>query len=241
MESKFYSSIANYYEQIFPVTDTKVDFVLHNLPKQAQRILDIGCATGELTAKISANDLMLEGIDLDSTFIEMAKQKYASDQCNFSQMNMLDISRHYSQEQFDGVVCLGNTLVHLNDEHEIAQLFEAIHTVLRKGGAFVFQILNYDKILEEKPDTLPLISNKNMLFERYYDYSEERILFSTRLSSKDRDEPIINQQKLFPLRKGQLKKLLEEAGFSNIQFWGNLMMEPYQKNESFPLTGAAFK
>lgn len=241
MESKFYSSIANYYEQIFPATDTKVDFVLQNLPKQAQRILDIGCATGELTAKISANGFMVEGIDLDPTFIKMAKQKYASDQCSFSQMNMLDISRHYSQEQFDGVVCLGNTLVHLKSEEEIAQLLQSIYKVLKKGGAFIFQILNYNRILKEKPASLPLISNKNLLFERFYEYSGKYIRFSTRLSSKDLIRPLENQQELLPVKNDELKKLLEEAGLKSVQFWGNLKMESYQENESFPLTGVAFK
>src|SRR5699024_2693316 len=45
-------------------------------PKQNEKILDIGCGTGDLTKKIAEKGAIPTGIDASNEMIETAKQKY---------------------------------------------------------------------------------------------------------------------------------------------------------------------
>lgn len=44
----FYTNIIHYYDQLFPLDQKKLDFVLSTESPVPQKILDIGCATGAL-------------------------------------------------------------------------------------------------------------------------------------------------------------------------------------------------
>lgn len=45
-------------------------------PQEGERILDLGCGTGDLTAQIAASGAHTEGIDKSADMIEQARRKY---------------------------------------------------------------------------------------------------------------------------------------------------------------------
>ena len=69
-----YEKIAEFYEEIFPLKQTRLDFIDYFL-KNSSRILDIGCATGELALALTKKGHHVVGIDLDEKMIELAREK----------------------------------------------------------------------------------------------------------------------------------------------------------------------
>ncbi|WP_066506966.1 class I SAM-dependent methyltransferase [Abyssisolibacter fermentans] len=138
----FYDDISKYYNYIFPLKNNKVDFVLDGV-NDAQRILDIGCSTGELAKSLSEQGNFVVGIDLDEAMIKIAKG-YENDNLKFHYLNMLRICDFFDTCYFDQIICFGNTLVHLNNDEEILVLFKAVRALLKKDGSFKFQIINPD-------------------------------------------------------------------------------------------------
>lgn len=221
----FYQSIAEYYDSIFPTNPTQADFIysLTDSPINEKEILDIGCGTGNLSILIAKKFKQVTAIDLDNEMLDIAEEKSTENNIDFKNINMLSISEIFMPNSFDVVSCFGNTLVHLNSTDQISSFFENVKTVLKPNGKFLIQIINYDRILEKNIDHLPTIEKNNIKFERLYSYDNDanRISFETILTDKTSDNKIINEIYLIPLRKKEIENLLINAGFSDIEFYGN--------------------
>lgn len=228
---EFYDCIAEYYEQIFPVNTAKVSFVLKNI-SEGDSILDIGCATGELSRLISAAQpkCRIDAIDLDSNMISIAKESNALPLPDYKVMDMSRIAEHYKEDTFDAVMCFGNTLVHLPGRKAVNATLMGIRKVLKKDGVFLLQILNYEHILDKNIKTLPLIDNDRVKFTRTYDFIDDTINFRTSLLIKETGSTLSNSIRLYPLLRKDLLDILSEAGFSSVTLYSSFSMKPFTGN-----------
>ncbi|MBW4839803.1 MAG: methyltransferase domain-containing protein [Paenibacillaceae bacterium] len=97
-------------------------------PEPGERILDLGCGNGDLTAAIAATGAIPTGIDASEDMIHRAKQRYP--ELNLQTRD----ARHYrSDTRYDAV--FSHAALHwIQDAPAVA---ETIHLALRKGGRFV--------------------------------------------------------------------------------------------------------
>jgi trans-aconitate methyltransferase len=93
-----------------------------------ERILDIGCGTGHLTAKIAESGARVVGTDLSPEMIRQAREKYPE-----IRFEVMDARKLALDEQFDAV--FSNATLHWVKEPE--QVITAVANVLRPGGRFV--------------------------------------------------------------------------------------------------------
>lgn len=238
MSQQFYTSIANYYPHIFPLNPSQVRFLSNILPYNGARVMDIGCAAGDLAFALSRFGFPIWGIDADAEMIEMANNAKSEENIFpiFEQVDMRQFDQHYPEAFFDTIICFGNTVVHLQNDDDILQFLGAVYRTLASDGTFTLQILNYNHILQNNIQSLPLIDNEHITFERKYEYAEspELIDFNTRLTVKATGQVIENSVKLNPLRKEKLEALLKQAGLGNISYFGSFEGEALQPN-SLPL------
>nr|HPR32206.1 class I SAM-dependent methyltransferase [Prolixibacteraceae bacterium] len=183
----------------------------------------------------------VSAFDLDPSMIDRAVTKAGSLPVDFRVLDMLALDPEYPEDHFDGVTCFGNTLVHLPGTEAIASFFRSVYRVLKPGGKFLFQILNYDLIGAKRITSLPLIENKTIRFVREYEHLPGgSLLFRTRLFIKAEAVELMQNIELYPLRKGELSSLLEGAGFSSCSFSRSFEREGFS-SESLPLIGSVVK
>ena len=103
-------------------------------PSAGERILDLGCGTGHLTAEIAASGAEVVGMDSSAEMLETARAEHPDltfvqgDAQDFGLGDPLDV-----EEPFDAV--FSNATLHWMDDPEAA--FESVAGVLRPGGRFV--------------------------------------------------------------------------------------------------------
>lgn len=220
----FYTSISNYYSEIFPYNPVQLKFVEEKLRGlSGKTILDIGCATGELAYNLALGGATVTGIDLNEDLLEQAQVNKVHPKLHFQRGNMLNVETDFSASQFDSVICFGNTLVHLKSRDAVAEMLKGVHNVLKPGGTLLLQILNYDYIIEDEVKTLPRIETDNIIFLRNYQFKEkdDYIDFQTELVLKRKVLSIRNENRLLALKSEDLIKALKEAGFSEINLYSN--------------------
>ncbi|MFA8300424.1 MAG: class I SAM-dependent methyltransferase [Hyphomicrobiales bacterium] len=226
MENNFYESIADWYDEIFPHTKMKENFVKRHINQETKNIVDIGCATGSLSLSISNSDNFVTGIDSDRVMIEKAQRKayVGNSNCEFITADMLDTKELFLQNSQGAVICLGNTLVHLTSVERMQNFLNQAFYILKDGGKIIGQIINYDRILNERLDGLPTIDTDSLNFKRMYEYDDDSTLihFHTYLTIKRSGKLIENNIPLYPLHKGELIKLLTFSGFKDIKLYGNM-------------------
>lgn len=254
-QNQFYSSISKYYSEIFPYQPMQLQFVKNRVGDlKGKNILDIGCATGELAFQLAGEGAKVIGIDLNEDLLSQANNhndfriadskkrepEFASPV--FQVGNMLELVTDFQEKQFDNILCFGNTLVHLPSLMLMRQMFEGVFKVLKPGGYFLLQILNYDFILGEPVTELPVIDSENIRFVRKYVIEDKSplIRFQTQLEIKKEERTVNNETLLFALKSADLVELLEETGFKEIELFSNFKQEPFG-GKHLPLVISALK
>lgn len=234
--SEFYQSIAGHYDDIFPLSDSLRKFLVSFGITKEDHVLDVGCAAGEIAVYLAQYAHTVTGIDLDPKLIEIAhskKHQRGIENVRFliGDMNDLDIS--FGPNQFRVILCLGNTLVHLLSIGIINDFFRKISTILSEDGLFIFQILNYEKILTTKTTELPLIENEKITFKRHYDHETHKplLVFSTSLRVKETSEIINNSIDLYPLKHTELMNMSSRHLFRSIRFCGGFDGKAFRKED----------
>ncbi len=241
-QNDFYSSISKYYHEIFPYNPAQLGFTAKNAEGlEGKRILDIGCATGELAFQLAKAGAVVTGIDLNDDLLFQAKSKKILPGLSFQKGDMLELESDFSPHQFDAVLCYGNTLVHLSSDQKVYSMFRGVRQVLKQGGTFLVQILNYDYIISEKITQLPVIETPDVKFIRSYLIEDNNpvIKFRTELHIKKEDRVIYNETPLLALHSHQVKDLLSEAGFTDIFLFASFKEEPFG-GKHLPLVLKAF-
>ncbi len=221
----FYSSIAKYYDHIFPFNKAQLRFITENTTHHASStLLEIGAATGLLTAACSDAGYKIQGLELDKDMVNIAQRHYP--ELVFRCGNMLNLDTLY-QQKFTILICFGNTLVHLPSEREITHFLNKAAQSLEKEGRLMIQFINYDRVLNKHINALPPIDNNIISFKRnYHNVSDTSLDFDTELKIHKTGEILTNTQRLYPLRKKRFEQLALDAGFTT-QVFGSFTEDPW--------------
>ncbi len=113
------------------VTAAGADLVEVLAPQDGERILDLGCGTGQLSAQIAAIGAEVVGVDLSAEMIEAAREQFPS--LSFTVGDARDFS---FTESFDAV--FSNAALHWIKPPEEA--LACIAACLGQGGRFVAEL-----------------------------------------------------------------------------------------------------
>ena len=97
-------------------------------PRPGERILDIGCGTGQLTAKIANTGAVVVGIDADADMIATATSNYPQ-----IQFAVADGREFHTDTPFDAV--FSNAALHWIPQADV--VIQRIYESLKSGGRFV--------------------------------------------------------------------------------------------------------
>ncbi|MBA7481004.1 MAG: methyltransferase domain-containing protein [Spirochaeta sp.] len=229
----FYRELSCYYDHLFPASPATVDFISRRV-KAHSSILDLACGTGNYSLSMANLGCQVTGIDLDERMIDSARAKVRDQQCRFEVGDMRRLREVCAEDEYDLVLCIGNSLAHLTGKQDIIRLLGDCLAILKQGGKLIVQIVNFDRLLSNRTKNLPEIvrDTVGITFIRRYEYSagpDNLINFVSELKIKrgNKEESLINSIPLLPLKSGELKSMVEGAGFGEIDLFGDFSETGY--------------
>lgn len=133
----------NYYPEVFGQQ------LLSWLEQENTRVnssLDLACGTGVLCRILHESGIKAAGVDLSSGMIDIAREN--NPEINF---DVGDMTVYRPNGEFDLVTCTGDAINHIEKLSDVEKIFKNVYGYTRKGGYFIFDILNEREISESDP------------------------------------------------------------------------------------------
>jgi glycine/sarcosine N-methyltransferase len=197
------------------------NFFEHILEENGCKLVaDIAAGTGYHAITLAQYGFKVVATDGARTMVNKTKEN--ADRLNVKlegaeTVEWADLDTFYGAEHFDGLLCLGNAFTHLFEHEARIESLKAMFRSLKPGGVLALDHRNYDSILDNG------FSTKHKYYYTGDDVDARPVEISDKVcrfeySYQDGSKYHLN---MFPLRQKYIRDLFTEAGFTNIQTFGD--------------------
>jgi SAM-dependent methyltransferase len=132
-----YTGFAAFYDRIMGDRDDEIARIRTYISKYlpgARSLLELGCGTGALLAGL-APELRVTGLDRSPQMLAIAAQAVPE-----ARLVLGDITAFRLPDRFDVIICMFDTLNHVQSLAGWLSLFSCVHEHLADGGLFIFDV-----------------------------------------------------------------------------------------------------
>jgi SAM-dependent methyltransferase len=212
-----YNDIVSFYDEIFPLNQQFLSFIMGYLGPPGSSVLDLGCGPGYYVDHLSKLGYVASGIDSSTEMIRQAQTRL---QGRFFNLSFTEI--HQLEGYFDCIFSMGNSLSYL-DNQLMGKFFEDMHVLLDESGKFMMQVVNWDRYRAVGASDFPVKTlSSGRFFHRRYDEVPGKgvVIFHTEVRG---EEGVIGawSDPLYPKFAEELRAGAQAAGLRGIQVFGD--------------------
>ena len=212
---------------------------------QVHSVLDCACGTGKDLHLFHSLRCEVFGSDISESMLAQARKNLTECGMNvpLQKVDYRELPQSFSR-QFDALVCLAGSILHMPNEVEVLRAFRSMREVLHESGILVLTQGTTDKQWEEKPRFILAVNRKDFsrlfvidYFDRGARYNVLDIFHGEKISDLkvwSTDYPNI-------LLKDDQERLLRASGFGAVDFYGTYRFDPYDREASDLLIAVAHK
>jgi SAM-dependent methyltransferase len=215
---------------------------LQKAPGAGLRVLDSACGTGMHAIALAQRGYLAAGTDLSAPMIERARQNAAAAGANarFETAGFGVLAQTFGSGVFDALFCLGNSLPHVLSANGLRDALADFAACLRPGGLLLLQNRNFDAVMQQRQRWMEPQAHQDerseRLFLRFYDFEPDGLIAFNILTLRREAGSGWGQQvgsvKLRPLLQAELAHALAQAGFSELEFYGDMSGAPFDPQSS---------
>jgi ubiquinone/menaquinone biosynthesis C-methylase UbiE len=206
-------------------------------------VLDCACGTGHDLVLFHGLGLEVVGSDVSDSMLARAERNLAEHGLD---IQLVKADYRALPARFDGrfeaVVCLSSSILEMADEGEVVRALRRMREVLTDRGIIVLSQGTTDKQWSEKPRFIPVVNTDDFsrLFVIDYERTGARYNVIDIFHGKGNyDFRVWTANYHIMLLRDDLERLLRQAGFGKIAFYGSYFFEPYDKTSSKILIAVA--
>lgn len=254
------------YKHLAPIYDYFVDWksrLAYELPFLIKEIsslgenphelkaLDAACGTGRHAIALANEGFQMSGADLYPEMVSHARANaFAADQnLNLKTVGFGNMAKAFNGDQFDALLCLGNSLPHVQSQKELAETLADFAALVKPGGSMILQSRNFDRVVKYKlrwmdPQAVD-DKNKHYIFYRFYDFLPNGLIqFNLLTLSREgtRDwQTEMDSSLLYPSSSEHLLAEIKKVGFEETRIFGNMAGDSFDPETSSDLVVVAIK
>jgi SAM-dependent methyltransferase len=137
--------------------------------------LDLGAGFGMHAIPLARSGFRVLAIDTSSYLLDELRKHSNGLPVNAVQADLRDFARHISAPA-DLILCMGDTLTHLQSVDEIKQLFRDVAASLRSGGRFVATFRDYREPRLGDQRFIPVRSDSQRILTCFLEQMADRVV-----------------------------------------------------------------
>lgn len=147
----------------------------HNLsPKGSSIAIDLGAGCGFQSIPLAKAGYTVTAIDIDENLLNELQSNSKELKINSIQDNLLNFRNSVSKDA-ELIVCMTDTIVHLESKEQITSLFGEVYNSLENDGKFIITFRDLTFELEGADRFLPVKSDENIIFTCFLEYEKETV------------------------------------------------------------------
>ena len=218
MQEKKFSN-GKIYDLIYKDKDyeKELGFIESLFPEKPEKILELGCGTGNYTNLLLKKGYDVLSLDLSKEMLEVAEKKIQEG--NFVQSDIRDFE---TGEKYDACLVLFAVLGYVTENNDLEKVLQNIRLHLNPKGFLIFDVWNGLAVLNQKPEKrIKDVENEKIKVTRYatpkLDSKKHICKVNYKFIVKDKkttsSSEIKEEHKMRFFFPQELKKYLEDSGF----------------------------
>jgi 2-polyprenyl-3-methyl-5-hydroxy-6-metoxy-1,4-benzoquinol methylase len=217
--------LARYYAWISGGVDEKMEenrkfFVDHDIqPIRSGLAFDLGAGCGFQSVPLAQLGFRVVALDLSAKMLAQLKktaknlpiETICDDLSNFT---------NYKRGNIELVVCMGDTLTHLDDFKKVRALLDMVFSALQTGGCLILSFRNLTQELVELDRFIPVKSNETTIFTCFLEFEKDSVKVHDIIYEKNKGQWVLKKSVFQKLRicPDWTQKYLQKIGFA-IKFY----------------------
>ena len=177
--------------------------------------VDLGAGTGFQSIPLAESGFHVISIDLSHELLAQLKKDAKDLPVVTIQDNLLNFNKHIPS-RVEIIVCMGDTLTHLNSLEEVQDLIETVHQTLEQGGLFILGFRDMTVELTGLDRFIPVRSDSKRIFTCFLEFEKKYAKVHDIIYKKTNDQWNMKKSFFRKLRISQqwTKECLQKAGFT---------------------------
>lgn len=184
-------------------------------PSGSKIAIDLGCGHGLQSVPLAHLGYQVKAIDFNPQLLNELRTNSSGLSVEVFQDDILCLS-NYANPSPELIVCMGDTITHLNSKKEISALILDCYSALAKDGKLVFSFRDYSNELTDTQRFIPVKSDETRILTCFLEYFPETVRVTDLLHEKSADgwlQKTSSYQKV-RLSASDVIKMLEGLGMS---------------------------
>lgn len=225
-----YGAFAEYYDSLtsnvsYDETAKYVADILSENGIKKGILLDLACGTGTMSVQMAKRGYEVIGIDNSPEMLSEAREKAyeAKEDILFLCQDMCDIDLYGTVEC---TICLLDSLNHLESEEELLAAFKGVSLFTVPGGLFIFDVNTQYKHKYVLGNNTFVYDNDDVYCVWQNEYDDESKTVEIFLDFFEEENGLYRRSSEYftecAFSDEIIRRLLKEAGFSNVKAYGEL-------------------
>ncbi len=218
--------LANYYSWMFGDFNVKLNenqrfFQCHNIKPISSKIaIDLGAGCGFQSIPLAKIGFEVTAIDFSKKLLDELKNKSGSLSIESIETDILNFD-DYSDCKPELIVCMGDTITHLDSLESVQELIKNSYKILLKSGKLILTFRDLTFELKEEQRFIPVKSDDNRIFTCFLEHHSNYVkVFDIVYENENgRWTQKISSYKKLVISQDVVEDYFKEAGFK-IEFMG---------------------
>lgn len=206
------------------------NWIMRMLPKNKKmEILDLGCGPGLYAEIFAQNGHNVTGVDISQTSIDYAKKEALRKKLDITYINANYLELELAENKYDLVTLIYTDLGALLP-HERAKLLNFVYRIMKKGGVFVFDVLN-DTDIESKttPKNWEVLNSgfwkesPHIALSESFLYRDEKVILYQNIILDEKDKVELYRFWTHFFSQKDLEEILKKHKFHQSSFYQDVL------------------
>ncbi|MEQ8350569.1 MAG: class I SAM-dependent methyltransferase [Leptospiraceae bacterium] len=221
-QKHYQRTLAQFYSQVYGGRSLNYsraksilqEFGISSNYRDGMQAADLGAGTGFFSVPLSEIGYSVLALDLDPSLNAEHLESIEGHSVTVIEADLMALP-DYSNAPLDLVLCMTDTIAHLNNEEQILTLFKMVHRKLCSGGQFLISFRDQSIALEGENRFIPFYSGENLIATTFVEFSDRFVDVTDIIYSKEPDWKMFTSsyRKVRLVAEG-VSSLLENSGFS---------------------------